>query len=148
MKINWGTGIVIAFILFIAFILYFVITVQVNPKYDNELVTPTYYQEEVYVQDNIEKQQNAQALSEKVSIKKTADGIVIQFPSNFQSEKITGKIQLYRPDNQKLDFEIPIMVNHSQMLIPNKNLVTGSWDITADWTYAEKGYRNSQTIYF
>ena len=39
MKINWGTGIVIAFGLFIIFILSFVYKVQSNQKYDNELVT-------------------------------------------------------------------------------------------------------------
>jgi len=43
MKINWGTGIVIAFGLFMAFILYFVIEVQSNSKYDNDLVVEEYY---------------------------------------------------------------------------------------------------------
>mgnify|MGYP006208917377 CR=1 FL=1 len=38
MKINWGTGIVIAFGLFMTFILYFVFEVQSNSKYDNDLV--------------------------------------------------------------------------------------------------------------
>ena len=38
MKINWGTGIVIAFGLFMIFILSFVYKVQSNQKYDNELV--------------------------------------------------------------------------------------------------------------
>ena len=39
MNINWGKGIVIAFVLFMSFILYFVIKVQSDDKYDNELVT-------------------------------------------------------------------------------------------------------------
>ena len=43
MKINWGTGIVIAFGLFMIFILSFVYKVQSNQKYDNELVTDEYY---------------------------------------------------------------------------------------------------------
>ena len=34
MKINWGTGVVIAFALFMSFILYFVFKVQSNSKYD------------------------------------------------------------------------------------------------------------------
>ena len=37
MKINWGTGIVIAFALFMSFILFFVFKVQSDSKYDNEL---------------------------------------------------------------------------------------------------------------
>ena len=46
MKINWGTGIVIAFALFMSFILYFVFKVQSDSKYDNELVTEDYYKKE------------------------------------------------------------------------------------------------------
>ena len=45
MKINWGTGIVIAFIGFIAFIMYFVINMNVNDKYNHDLVTEDYYEE-------------------------------------------------------------------------------------------------------
>ena len=49
MKINWGTGIIIAFGLFMAFILSFVYKVQSNQKYDNELVTEEYYKKEATV---------------------------------------------------------------------------------------------------
>jgi hypothetical protein len=37
-SLNWGTSIVVAFVLFMSFIMYFVIKVQSNSKYDNELV--------------------------------------------------------------------------------------------------------------
>ena len=37
-KIGWGTSIVIAFAMFMTFILYFVIKVQSDSKYDNDLV--------------------------------------------------------------------------------------------------------------
>ena len=46
MKINWGTAVVIAFALFMSFILYFVFKVQSDSKYDNELVVEKYYLEE------------------------------------------------------------------------------------------------------
>ncbi len=48
MKINWGTGIVIAFVAFIAFIMYFVINMITNKKYDHDLVTEDYYKEELF----------------------------------------------------------------------------------------------------
>ena len=41
-KINWGTAIILAFGLFMTFILYFVFKVQSNSKYDNELVVDEY----------------------------------------------------------------------------------------------------------
>ncbi|MCK5400025.1 MAG: FixH family protein, partial [Flavobacteriaceae bacterium] len=51
MKMNWGTGIVIAFIGFIAFIMFFVITMSTNKKYEHDLVTEDYYKEELEYQN-------------------------------------------------------------------------------------------------
>tara|TARA_R110000823_G_scaffold10794_12_gene37552 strand:- start:92 stop:538 length:447 start_codon:yes stop_codon:yes gene_type:complete len=148
MKINWGTAIVIAFGLFITFILYFVFKVQSDSKYDNELVTEDYYKKEQQVQGDIEKQQSANKLEYKVVFKKSTEGITVEFPSNFDYKNIKGKVSLYRPSSQKLDFEIPISLSSSNLLIPNSNLVGGLWDISVDWTYNESNYLNKETIYY
>ena len=148
MKFNWGTGIVIAFAVFMIFILSFVFKVQSNDKYDNELVVEDYYKKETTVQGNIEKQQNANALQEKVVIQNTNEGIRINFPSNFDYSKIKGKVSLYRPSSQKLDFEINISLSSPYLLIPKRNLTGGLWDISVDWNYNETDYLNKETIYF
>lgn len=148
MKINWGTGIVITFALFMTFILYFVFKVQSDSKYDNELVTEDYYIKEQQVQGNIEKQQSANNLEQKVVLKKSTEGIIVEFPSDFDYKNIKGKVSLYRPSSQKLDFEIPISLSSSNLLIPNSNLVGGLWDISIDWTYNESSYLNKETMYY
>lgn len=148
MKINWGKGIVIAFALFISFILYFVVKVQSDSQYDNEMVTEQYYRKEKLVQGNIESIQNANNLSEKVAIAKTAQGLTINFPKDLDYSKIKGKVSLYRPSNQKLDFEIPISLSGFDLLIPKNNLVGGLWGITVAWEYEGKSYLNKQEIYF
>ena len=146
MKINWGTGIVIAFGLFIIFILSFVYKVQSNQKYDNELVTKDYYKQEATVQCDIEKQENANALTNKVTIEKTAEGVKIQFPADFDYSKINGKVSLYRPSSQKLDFEIPISLSSPHLLIPKSNLASGLWDISIDWEYDGVKYLNKDSF--
>ncbi len=148
MKINWGTAIVIAFGLFMTFILYFVFKVQSDSKYDNELVTEDYYKKEASVQNDIEKQQSANKLEQKVVLKKSAEGITVEFPSDFDYKNIKGKVSLYRPSSQKLDFEIPISLSSSTLLIPNSNLVSGLWDISVDWTYNDFSYLNKETMYY
>ncbi len=148
MKINWGTGIVIAFVLFISFILFFVFLVQSNPDYDNELVTREYYKKEATVQGDIEKQQNALQLEENVSFKKTEEGIVVSFPKDFKPENISGKVILYRPSDQKLDFEMPISISTPYLLIPKNSLVGGLWDITVDWEYDSVTYMKKETMYY
>jgi hypothetical protein len=148
MKINWGKGIVIAFILFISFILYFVFKVQSDSKYDNELVTKEYYKKEKLVQTVIERINNANNLSKKVSVVKTNQGLVIRFPKDFDYSKINGKVSLYRPSNQKLDFETPISLSSLDLLIPKNNLVDGLWDISIEWTYQGQSYLNKEEVYF
>ncbi|WP_396164414.1 FixH family protein [Flavobacterium sp.] len=145
MKFNWGTGIVIAFAVFMLFILSFVFKVQSNDKYDNELVVEDYYKKEVTVQSDIEKQLNANALQEKVVIQNTANGIKILFPTSFDYKKINGKVSFYRPSSQKLDFEIKLSLSSSYLLIPKSNLATGLWDISINWNYEGIEYINKQT---
>jgi hypothetical protein len=131
-----------------AFILSFVYKVQSNQKYDNELVTKEYYKKEATVQIDIEKKQNANALKNLVVIKKVEEGITVEFPSDFDYSKIKGKVSLYRPSSQKLDFEIKLSLSSSYLLIPKSNLTGGLWDISVDWNYNETDYLNKETIYF
>lgn len=149
MKINWGTGIVIAFALFMSFILFFIIKVQTNSKYDNEFVVNEYYKKELLAQQDLDKEQNAYDLKkDQVLIKEVPEGIAIDFPKDFDFKTIQGKVSLYRPSNQKLDFEVPISLSSTHLLIPKSNLVGGRWDISIDWNYQGKNYLNKQEVYF
>ncbi len=146
MKINWGTGIVIAFALFMAFILFFVFRVQSDSKYDNELVVEEYYKQERVLQAQLDKEQNSAGLIHKVQIQNEKEAITISFPEGFDSEKITGKVSLYRPSDKKLDLEIPISLSGHHLLIPKSDLAGGRWDITVDWQYEGKAYSNKQML--
>ena len=146
MKMNWGKGIVIAFALFIAFILYFVFKVQSDTQYDYEMVTEEYYKKEIGYQEQLDKSQNAHDLKDKVLIETKSDGLLISFPVAFDYTKIEGKVSLYRPSSQKLDFEIPISLSSSYLLIPKSKLTGGRWDISIDWTYEGKGYLNKEKV--
>ena len=148
MKINWGTGIVIAFVLFISFIMYFVINMNLNKKYNHDLVTEDYYQEELLHQNQIDKVDNAKALKENVSWKKIDEGILISFPKDLDYKNITGQVFLYRPSNKNLDFEIPISLSNDYLLIPKTLLLDGRWNIKVDWKYDGKSYLYNESIMY
>jgi hypothetical protein len=147
MKINWGTGIVIAFTLFMSFILYFVIKVQSNTKYDNELVVEEYYKHDAKFQEEMERVQNAHNLVEQPKIISEYGEIKIIFPEEFDAKTIKGKVSLYRPSNKNLDFEIPISLSTSTLLIPKKSLLGGRWDINMEWNYDGKSYLTKKVLY-
>tara|TARA_R110002049_G_scaffold71370_1_gene183885 strand:+ start:50964 stop:51410 length:447 start_codon:yes stop_codon:yes gene_type:complete len=146
MKINWGTGIVLAFIGFISFIMYFVITMNVDKKFTNELVVEDYYGEELTYQNDINKLNNSKNLEENISYERMAEGLVIHFPSNVDFNEITGKVFLYRPSNKQLDFETDISLSESYLLIPDKRLVDGRWNIKIDWQYNGNSYLFKESI--
>ncbi|MDY2587708.1 FixH family protein [Winogradskyella aquimaris] len=140
MKVNWGTAIVLAFVGFIGFIMYFVISMATNDKYDHDLVVEDYYQKELKFQTDIDKEENSKNLIINVSWKKTQDGILVEFPKNLDIENIKGKVFLYRPSNKHLDFEIPISLSNHNLLIPDNKLLDGRWNISIDWTYNNESY--------
>jgi len=147
MKINWGTGIVIAFALFMTFILYFVFEVQSNSKYDNDLVVEEYYKHDSHFQEEMARIQNAHDLQHKPSIKYSDNGVAITFSNGFESDKIRGNILLYRPSNKKFDFNTPIALTNSSLLIPHKKLIKGRWDVNMEWQYEGKNYLTKEVIY-
>lgn len=146
MKFNWGTGIVIGIIAFMVFILQYVIRVQLDARYDNELVTEQYYQKETEINGNRLKQENANELDKKLRFEISEKGIDIYFPEDFNAADIKGTVSLYRPSNQAFDQTIPLELSSNHMLIPKSRLVDGRWDITLDFTYNNTGYLKQQTL--
>ena len=140
MKINWGTGIVIVIAAFISFIMYFVITMSTNNKYSYDLVTDNYYQQELQYQKQIDAEKNAKNLIENVKLKHSEFGLTVNFPKDLDYKMINGKVFLYRPSNKQLDFEIPISISKPYLLVPEKRLLDGRWNIIVSWTYEKKDY--------
>lgn len=147
-KINWGTSIVIAFALFISFIMYFVLKVQSDSKYDNDLVVEEYYKHDVHFQDEMARVQNAHDLKEKPVITVGASGVTIAFPGDFIPKDIKGIVALYRASNKKFDFQVPLSFTDSASLfIPKDKLIGGEWYINMEWKYDGKSYLTKEKVY-
>lgn len=139
--------VVIAFALFITFILYFVIKVQTDSQYDNQLVLENYYSYETGINAQNEKIQNANNLEDKLTIVAQDDkSISIHFPNQFDAAKITGMISFYRPSDKNLDFEIPISLSSSELRIPEALLAEGRWDVNINWEYEDTAYYSSESL--
>ncbi|WP_046758997.1 FixH family protein [Kordia jejudonensis] len=148
MKINWGTGIVLAFIGFISFIMFFVVRMNVQDKYDHDLVTESYYEAELVYQGDIDKLKNAQKLPENITWERISSGIVLKFPKALTQEKIKGKVFLYRPSGKQHDFEMHISLSDHTLLIPDNRLLDGRWDIKVDWTYEDQAYLYKEVLVY
>ncbi|MEO0901630.1 MAG: FixH family protein [Bacteroidota bacterium] len=146
MKINWGTGIVIAFVAFICFILYFVVRMSMDDRANHDLVTRDYYKQELAYQTEIDAANSAIRNEAKLKVEKKENGIVISFPEQFDFKNITGKVSLYRPSNKHLDFDFPISLSNTHLLIPDNRLMDGRWDITVSWNYKKQVFLHKEKL--
>lgn len=148
MKFNWGTGIVIGIIAFISFIMFFVIKMSTNDAYSYDLVVEEYYKKELAYQQEIDAEENMNVFSEKIKGEKTNEGWIINFPVEINPEEVSGTVFLYRPSNKQLDFLLPLNLSGSSLLIPDKRLLDGRWNVTIDWEYKGKKYLYKNQILY
>lgn len=145
-KWNWGTGVVVAFACFIAFIGYFIVKVQTDRAYDSELVVDEYYKKDARFETVYQEMDRGRRLPDKPKIQTVPNGVTITFPKAMRHEDCTGTVSFYRPSAKRLDFEVPI-ASASDLLIPKTRLVGGLWNITLEWKSDGVTYSIAQTLY-
>lgn len=140
LKLSWGTGIVIAMLCFMVFILSFVYKSIALDEYQHELVSEDYYKDELHYQEEIDKLNNSGNLSQDIVLRNSSEGVHIQFPKDIEESSIKGKISFQRLSNEKLDFVQDIQLLNHEQLIPSEKLVTGKWIVKVDWEVGETEY--------
>lgn len=135
-------------VLFIAFIMYFVIKISTDKKYDYDLVTEEYYKKEMVYQKEIDDEENSNSLETAISGEKTTEGWLLTFPKNIDYSKIEGTVFLYRPSNKQLDFQLPLKLSSGNLLIPDQRLVAGRWNTIVQWTYEGEDYLYKKEIVY
>jgi len=148
MKINWGTGLVIGMVLFIGFIMFFVVQILTDKKYDYDLVTEDYYQKELVYQKELDALENSNTLEHNLKSKRTENGWEITFPEDIEYAGVSGTVLLYRPSSKALDFELPIELIDSTLLIPDGKMVGGKWITKVNWSYKGQNYLFKEEIIY
>ena len=148
MKMNWGTGIVIAMISFIVFILTFVYRSVAVDDYQHELVSEDYYKDELLYQQEIDKMNKASELEANLSLRRISEGLVVYFPAELDASKISGTVRLQRPSNKNLDIELAIDLDGNELLIPEDRLVSGKYQVIIDWKHDGAEYLFKDEIFY
>lgn len=147
-KFTWAHGIIAALGLFMAFILYLIFIFPLG-KQNSELVTESYYEDELVYQQVIDAKNNADKLPEKPLYVQSAAGIKITMPYGFTSQNTRTNFHLYRTNDALLDiekevaldgknsFEIPAAVlspgNYTLRLYFTKDSVNYQLDYDVEW---------------
>ncbi len=145
MKISWGTGIVITFVIFIGLLSW---AVTVSFKADHYLVTEDYYEQELDYGQRMEEIENLNTLGSEFSIKQSTSGIEINFPKHWSSKDVKGHVQMYKPDNIKLDFKEAIHIENHQQIIPLSKLSQGKWKVKISFKRNNTSYFKEDVFFF
>jgi len=144
MKFNWGTGIVLAFLIMISGMIYLV---SITFRQNDDLVEDDYYQKSVNYQQHIEKVEKTNELLEKITFALSKDTLKLTFPNVGDYKAYSGKIQLYSPVTKKQDLTLSIKLNsvYSQN-VDLKSLIKGKYNVKIDWSANLIDYFQEQEI--
>ncbi|MGC1515281.1 MAG: FixH family protein, partial [Maribacter sp.] len=59
-----------------------------------------------------------------------------------------GTVSLYRPSSKHLDFDVDIQLSNAHLLIPDKRLLDGRWDIKVFWEYDGEHYLFKESLIY
>ncbi len=146
---NWGTGVVVAMVLFMIFILQFVYRASAVDKYNHHLITEDYYGEEIHYQQEIDKEKKGKSLVQNIKIIHNGNGLIIKFPENIPENDISGTISFKRLSNENLDFILPIsQLKDHLVIIGDDKLVQGKWQIKIDWSDGKESYLYKESLFY
>ncbi len=144
MKLNWGTGIAIFYVAFMAVMILMVVRASQNSVH---LVQKNYYDKDLNYEAFRQSKINAKELKEGIQVKHVRDQqqIVVRFPKTMSD--VEGRVTLYRPSNKFQDKLYSIRLNEvNEMYIPAADLTTGLWRIMIDWQSDQKSYYKEERI--
>ena len=114
-----------------------------------DLVTEEYYQEGLAYQKQIDRMNNASALTEQLDIELlNKNQLVLKFPDSIPTLNISGTTMFFRPDDGTLDFKTALRVDstHNQ-LIDLSGLKRGNWKVKVFWTDGTLEYYNEEPVF-
>lgn len=138
---SWGHGVIVALGLFMSFIL-FMIFVYSNGMKNSELISDSYYEDELAYQEIIDAKNNADLLTEKPVYLQNAAGITLTIPQNVKPENSNVHFELFRTDDSNLDVKKDITLDgKNQFQIPAKVIFPGSYTLKVKWENNKKSYQ-------
>ena len=144
MKIHWGTGLAVVFLIFAVGIL---IMARISMNREVDLVSDDYYQQELRHQDQIDGQNRSNNLSEHPSIVVSPDTVSLRLPRSFTPDSTSGNLTFYRPADLHKDFIVALRLDSTNtQLVPTTSLQKGLWRLKVRWAQHHQDFYHEEAI--
>jgi hypothetical protein len=145
MRLNWGTGIALVALAFVCFMLDLVYRCA-NEKVD--LVSESYYENELRFQERIDRQHNAHADKARFTIIAFPDSVQLCFKGTDNPELAAGEIQFFRPDESGSDFMVPLVLGRTMtQVVKTAGKKSGKWIVKVEWSFGRSPYYQEEEIW-
>ena len=137
---QWPMGIAIIYAIFVLLLVAFAVFSRFQSV---DLVTEDYYDQEIQYQQQINRIDLAQSLSQPVNwmYNKQNGSLTVQFPPEIDPIKVKGNILFYRPSDAKQDKLVALnLSSDGTQLISTKNMTPGYWKIKIFWQIDKNEY--------
>lgn len=144
MKLNWGTGIAIAIIAFMIFILFMVFKAS---NTSTDLYAEDYYEQELDYETRIQAIRNSKDMDKNIKITIEDKFIVIVLSDEINADAIEGEVHFYRPDDARFDKHFPLKKGLKTQRIPKEHLAVGNYQVKLNWTIDNMPYYLEKSIF-
>jgi hypothetical protein len=144
MKLHWGTGLGIVFVIFAIGIL---VMVRISMNREIDLVSDDYYQQELRHQQQIDTEQRSKDLPEHPTIAVLSTGVVVKLPRMFSAATTSGVLTFYRPADRHKDFTVALHLDTaSTQVISTTSLQKGLWKLKVRWSQHDQAFYHEVAI--
>ena len=130
---DWGKRIIIAFVVFVGLV---TIMVTICMQQEVGLVASDYYKQEMVYQDQIDRINNYQHLTDKpsISVDRNSSEVMLKFPQSLISYIQNGEIEFFRPSSTDLDQTYILQLDESgEQRISISEFLKGRWKVKLYW---------------
>jgi hypothetical protein len=130
MKFNWGTGIFIFLVLFVAGAIAFIIFAS---KQHVNLVHKDYYEKGVDYSEQMKIDARSKQYSRLIDINSSNDYLLVEIDELLASKIDSGSIHLYRPSDSKKDVRIQVEAKTRNVQFQKQDLINGRYILKFYW---------------
>lgn len=134
------------------FVFFFLVVVGLTTtavRSRTDVVAGDYYAQELRFQEQLDAASRSDQLgiTPKVSLESASGQLKVELPSDARQGGAVGFVTLYRPDNARLDRQVPMAVDGDGIQrITTEGLAPGRWRVRLAWTASGRSYYQETVV--
>ncbi len=136
-KLNWGTGLIIFFLIFFIWVFSFVFFAM---RQNNDLVSDDYYQKGATYSGQILIDQRSRTYQDSIRISITGHQVQIELAKGLVKSADSLQIYFFRSSDKTKDLRLNFKAAESPFLIDCKRLIHGRYQVYLSWSLKNENY--------